>query len=137
MSTSDINLTKKYDQRTAVRYLLISLFCFIFGLVYELFSNDVYSAFMLGAFGFPLVLGTLPFLVFAKTAISPTLHARYLYHSGIASLTVGSVIEGVLEIYGTTNRLTAYYWYLGIALASAGIVAFIADLIIKTTKKPQ
>ena len=39
--------------------------------------------------------------------------AGKLYHSGIAALTVGSIVRGVLDIYGTTNALADYYWIIG------------------------
>ena len=99
-----------------------------------MFSNGVYSIYMLGAFIFPLLLGCVVFFVFSKQKKSPSLYSRYLYHSGVAAFTVGAFIEGILEIYGTTNRLTVYYWYIGATLFSAGIVAFIVDIIIEKTK---
>lgn len=34
-------------------------------------------------------------------------------HFGIAALTVGCMINGVLEIYGTTNRLVSVYFIVG------------------------
>lgn len=36
-----------------------------------------------------------------------------LHHAGVATLTLGSVMEGVLAIYGTTNQLTCWYWIAG------------------------
>lgn len=58
LSTLDINRMNK----TALYYLFISLFCILFGAVYELFSHEVYSYFMLYAFVIPLGGGALPFL---------------------------------------------------------------------------
>lgn len=57
LSTLDINRMNK----TALYYLFISLFCILFGAVYELFSHEVYSYFMLYAFVIPLGGGALPF----------------------------------------------------------------------------
>ena len=109
--TSDIEL------KTALRYLLISLFCVLFGAVYEVFSYEVYSFFMIYAFVFPLLLGVLPFLLIRlRGARTPNVLCRNLYHAGVATLTVGSIIAGVVEIYGTTNALILLYWMVGILL---------------------
>lgn len=123
MFTSDTDINKKAG-KTAFVYLLISLFCILFGAIYELYSHEVYSFYMLYAFVFPLVGGTLSFsaLSLAKVRKYPNALARNLYHSGIGTLTVGSIVEGVLEIYGTTNSKTQVYWYIGILLVVLGIV---------------
>lgn len=118
MSASDI----KHARRTALVYLLVTVFVALFGGVYELFGHGVYSYFMLYAFAFPLVGGVLPYLV---TPRYPGRRARYCCHSGIATLTVGSLIQGVLEIYGTTNVLTRAYWLLGAILTLAGILLWL------------
>lgn len=48
-----------------------------------------------------------------------------LYNAGIAALTVGSLMEGVLEIYGTTNDLLRIYWFVGFGLAGIGILMYL------------
>lgn len=127
MYTSDTDTTKNNMLKTAFIYLLISLFCILFGAVYEIFSHEVYSYFMIYAFAFPLVGGTLPFFLFGFFCIKnlPTALPRNLYHSGIATLTVGSIVRGILEIYGTTNQLSDYYWIVGITLIFAGILFYV------------
>lgn len=111
MYTSDIDANVKKSTRTAFAYLLVSLFCALFGAIYEYFSHEVYSFYMIYAFAFPLVGGTLPFFILnlSRKAKYPNALSRNLYHSGIAAFTVGSIIRGVLDIYGTTNSLTSYY----------------------------
>lgn len=44
--------------------------------------------------------------------------------SGIAALTVGSIFRGVLDIYGTTNRLVIVYPVVGGILLAAGLSIF-------------
>ncbi len=111
--------------KTAVVYLLASLFLVLFGAVYEHFSHEVFSYFMLYAFVFPLAGGALPFLLLSLCRLRlPGRLALDLYHSGIAALTVGSVFRGVLDIYGTTNRLISVYWVVGAALLAGGILAY-------------
>ena len=108
------------------------MFTAFFGGVYEIFGHGVYSYYMLYAFAVPLVFGVLPNLISAVRG-TPRPHkvAYNLYNSGVATLTAGSVFEGVLEIYGTTNRLVYIYLIAGAALFLAGIVAH----IIATAKK--
>lgn len=113
--------------KTALRYLIVSVVCVLIGAVYELFSHEVYSYFMMYAFIFPLAGGALPFLMLSvcRSKRFPRLLSRRLYHSGIAALTVGSFVEGILKIYGTTNRLTAAYWIFGIVFVCAGILSYV------------
>lgn len=117
---------------TGFIYLFISLICVLFGAVYELYSHNVYSYYMIYAFVFPLAGGVLPFFIIAFTKFClPLRLSLNLYHSGIASLTVGSIFNGVLEIYGTTNRLVCVYWIIGISFIIAAILAHIIYLIKK------
>lgn len=133
MYTSDIKLNRNRASKTAFVYLLVSLFFVLFGAVYEIYSHEVYSYYMLYAFAFPLIGGTLVFniLSFLKLQKYPNAIARNLYHSGIVTLTVGSVVQGVLEIYGTTNALSDYYWSVGIVLIVIGVVAGIVSFFLQ------
>lgn len=114
MYTSDTESFRDYGE-TALTYLVISLLCALFGWVYEQFSHEVYSNYMLYAFGFPLAGGALPYLLAClyPHRCRPGGLERSVHHCGIATLTVGSILCGVLEIYGTTNRLTQVYWVAG------------------------
>lgn len=124
MSTSDTKRIKKMA-KTGFVYLFTSLFCILFGAVYEYFSHEVYSYFMLYAFVFPLVGGTLPFFGMAFSSMPiPNRVSQNLYHSGIAALTIGSLLKGALEIYGTTNRLISVYWILGILFVLVAILIY-------------
>jgi len=115
--------------RTAMSYLIAALCCMVFGAVYEVFSHEVYSFFMIYAFAIPLAGGTLPFLAMGIKGARryPGTVSRNLYHAGIAALTAGSVMTGVLEIYGSTNSLIRAYWYAGAVLTALGIIAYAAD----------
>ncbi|MCD8021915.1 MAG: hypothetical protein LUF30_02680 [Lachnospiraceae bacterium] len=112
-------------EKTAFTYLLISLFLALFGAVYEMFSHGVYSYYMLYAFAIPLTGGALPFLALALFAKHfPGQNSARLYHSGIAALTVGCVVQGALKIYGTSNRLIVVYWIVGGILLLAGLFSY-------------
>ena len=127
MYTSD----KKY-------YLIASAVIAAAGLIYEYFSHGVYSVFMLGAFLIPLLGGALP-LIIAEAAYNRKLNdgganqlvpagpeiklknqmVKELQLAAVATLTAGSLIQGALEIYGTTNRLMIVFPVMGLVLAAA------------------
>ncbi len=78
---------------------------------------------MIYAFAYPLVGGALLFLIlsFVRLKHYPPALSRNFYHGGIATLTVGSLMQGVLEIYGTTNSLTVFYKIVGIPMVIVGV----------------
>lgn len=123
--TSVIDPQRKRTAKTAYIYLSAALFCALFGGIYELFSHEVYSFYMIYAFAIPLAMGVLPYLLMSFTNIhTPSRLAANLYGSGVAALTVGSIFKGVLDIYGTSSDLTIIYLAAGIALTLAGIIAY-------------
>ena len=129
MYISDTEMYANRAAKTAFVYLLLSIFLVMFGAIYEIFSHEVYSFYMLYAFVFPLVGGVLPFSVMniSRWKRYPHALARNLYHSGIATLSIGSIVQGVLEIYGTTNTLTEWYWSIGSVLIVLSIISFCAE----------
>ncbi|MBR4256266.1 MAG: hypothetical protein IKQ18_03805 [Clostridia bacterium] len=121
--------TKKRAAKTAAVYLVVALLCAIFGTVYELFSFGVFSMFMIFCFMPPLILGSLPFFaiyLFGKGM--PCRLAFNLYNSGIATITVGFIFRGVIEIYGTTNRLSHIYSLSGALFVAASLIVYIIDI---------
>ena len=121
----------------------ITIFVFAFAQIYGLFSHGVYSAFMSYAFLLPLTLIFLPKLLNLCTGNrlwNGTLEteegekklflsslASFLWKSGVAVLTVGSIYKGVLDIYGTSGTFEWIYLVVGVlALVSGGIGALLA-----------
>lgn len=123
MYTSD---TDRSAIPTAFGALLITILCAVFGGVYEIFSHGVWSGYMVYAFLFPLVLEALPFGFLAlRGRPLPCRSACQLHHAGVATLTVGSLFQGALVIYGTSNRLTVMYWLVGILLITVAVVVYL------------
>lgn len=118
--------------RNGLAHLGFSIFLALFGAVYEIYSHEVYSYYMIYAFAIPLVGGALPAFIIAYFGKGiPNRTVRNLYNSGIATLSVGSVFTGVLEIYGTTNRLTVVYPIAGIVLIALSIIVYISSIYPK------
>lgn len=121
MSTLAINRT---DAGIALGDLIAAAGVALAGFVYELFSHGVYSLLMIYAFAFPLLLGALPFAVRAlhgKKQLSAW--CVRLLHWGIATMTVGCLFQGALEIYGTTSCFVQWYWVAGPLLVLGAIAA--------------
>ena len=122
MSTSDKRTV--FQAKAALAHLFAAALCALFGAVYECFSHGVYSYYMIYAFAVPLMLGALPLLLLAVFGGPfPERRALWLWNAGIATLTVGCVFRGVLDIYGTTHRLTVVYPIVGVGLLAAGVVS--------------
>ena len=112
--------------KNAFVYLACALFCALFGAIYEMFSHEVYSYYMIYAFAIPLGLGAFPFLMiglFGKKL--PGRFSINAWNSGVAALTVGCLFKGVLEIYGTTNKLIIVYPLAAVLFMSIGLIAFL------------
>jgi peptidoglycan/LPS O-acetylase OafA/YrhL len=60
-----------------------------------------------------------------KRAAGESSAAAGLQLAAVATLTAGSLVNGALEIYGTTNRLMVFYPVMGIALLTAALAAYV------------
>lgn len=129
MFSSD-NKSRETAVRHYISYLAISAFCLIFGIVYHRFSHGVTSPYMGFSFLFPLAGGFLPYFImsFFPKIINKKSMCRTVYNSGIATLTTGSLVTGIVEIYGTSTRYSVIYYIVGIILLAAGVLLLIRDI---------
>ena len=109
--------------KTGMKYFAASVFIAIAAAVYGLFSHGVYSYFMIYAFMIPLLGGALPHLVAAMKGME--IDAKDTQLAIIATLTIGSILKGVLDIYGTTNRLLIVYPVAAVLILAAVLAAMI------------
>ncbi len=135
-NTENIVSVKNVIKHRITKNLIFAVTCAIFAAIYEYFSHQVYSMFMICAFLFPVILGILPDLFRSRIydnngntelAQKPQRKmpdiALTLQQCGIYTFTIGSIFKGVLDIYGTTNSKGVIYWWCGGVLFAAGIVA--------------
>ena len=102
------------------------MICAAIGLIYELFSHGVWSTYMTLGWVFPLVLGALPNLIIRLTGgKEPGVAAENIYACGIATFTVGCMLKGVLEIFGTTSHLLKVYPIAGTVLIVIGALMYL------------
>ena len=111
--------------KKTIQYLLLSVFVFVFAQIYEYFSHGVYSNYMLYAFLIPFLGLALPSFLLHSLKKSLPANSRFLWKCGIATLTVGSIYKGILEIYGTNGYFEFPYLFIGVAFCIvAGITVF-------------
>ena len=127
--TSDTDNTKLWLRRALV-FTSVSLFLALFGAVNEMFSHGVYSYSMIYAFAYPLVLGAFPSIIMAMLSRPCKGSVAFdLYVFAIAFATVGSLIDGVLEIYGTSNRYMVIFNVVSVLLLAASVILWIVKRI--------
>ena len=96
-------------------------------MIYESFSHGVVSNFMVYAFMISLVLGVIIsyILYFFKIKKLPTRLENRTYNAAVATFTFGSIVEGVFQIYGTTNSKIYVYLVVGIILLIFSIGSYL------------
>ena len=137
------NRTSQLSWKSLLPITLTTVFVFVFAKIYGIFSHGVSSVFMSYAFLLPLSLIFLPKLLNlcpgnrlwngsleteeGEKKLFLSSLASFLWKSGVAVLTVGSIYKGVLDIYGTSGTFEWIYLVVGIlALVSGGIGALLA-----------
>ena len=111
--------------RAVLINVAVASFCALLGAIYEHYSHGVISYFMIYAFAPSLVFGALvPLVIKVAGKKYPHPTASWFWNAGIATLTVGSIFYGVIEIYGTTNRLSIVYPVVGGIMLLVGAASY-------------
>jgi hypothetical protein len=79
----------------------------------------------------PLLLGVVPELI---ALVHPSLATRSSWQPtlqafAVATLTVGSILQGIVEIYGTTNQYILYYFIVGVSLLAVSVMTWTVQLL--------
>lgn len=126
MSTSVTNSTTRFS-RTFISYLAMAAFLFIFSRIYESLSYGEVSVFMHYMFCATLVGGIV---LLGLLQVKPNLSRMTynLWNSGIATITAGCLLRGIINLSGRSTTLDQPYWYVGAGfLALSLITLFISD----------
>jgi len=126
LSTSVTNSTTRFS-RTFIAYLAMAAFLFIFSRIYESLSYGEVSVFMHYMFCATLVGGIL---LLGLLQVKPNLSRMTynLWNSGIATITAGCLLRGIINLSGRSTTLDQPYWYVGAGfLALSLITLFISD----------
>lgn len=121
---------RKMLARLAAVYLLLSALAIGFNRIYALFAHGVASPYMGWMFLFPLLGGALLYGFVALAAPGLAQRAGWrvgmnLYNAGIATLTAGSLLNGIFEIAGTASPHTRLFFIAGSVLMLAGAACWL------------
>lgn len=134
--TSATNKTGQNRQisKTVIVYLALSAFCIIFDRFYAMFGHDIRSVSMSFMFLYPLVGGALLFTTL-RLFIQQAAGYRYyrlfynLYNSGIAALTVKSMLNGIFEIAGTSSPYMIVFTVCGRTMIITGLIILLLSAV--------
>ena len=108
------------DIKTKTKHYIVGIICtLVFGFIYEQFSHEVYSYYMMYAFIIPIV----GLIIIRLLKIDSE-----LFDMGVVTVTIFSILKGVFEIIGITNKYIIIYLVVGLLLITI-------SLIIKLLKK--
>jgi len=131
LSTSDIRAERGLFLGILRRWLIAAAVCVGVDRIYAIFSHNVASAAMDNMFLYPLALGAgvfaLAYGLFPWVYRSPHFQDyRNLHSAGVAVLTTGSMLRGILEIAGTGSNYLTWFTAAGLVLLAAGLAVFLA-----------
>ena len=130
----------KKVMRTLFVYIGVTLFVALFGIIYELNSNNVYAFEMAFAWIYPLIFGVTMYLALrlVPTRNVPGLLPACGYHLGVGIVTMRSIFIGVIRIYGTTNNaMTTTYTVLSWVLMPSMIVIYLIIIVLGFLKEKE
>ncbi|NQJ69225.1 hypothetical protein HO543_09580 [Streptococcus suis] len=112
LSTSVTNQTSTRTARTFITYLATTAFLFIFSRIYESLSYGEVSFFMHYMFCVTLIGGAL---LLGMLTLKPNLSRMTfnLWNSGVATITAGFLLRGIINLSGRSTTLDQPYWFVG------------------------
>ncbi|WP_105210225.1 hypothetical protein [Streptococcus suis] len=132
LSTSVTNQTSGRTARTFITYLATTAFLFIFSRIYESLSYGEVSVFMHYMFCVTLIGGGL---LLGLLTIKPNLSRLTfnLWNSGVATITAGFLLRGIINLSGRSTTLDQPYWFVGAGF----LILALISLLFTGNKKTQ
>nr|WP_320024369.1 hypothetical protein [uncultured Acetobacterium sp.] len=135
-----MNGQKNKIHKTIGVYAILSLVAIGINFIYGQFGHGVHSAAMTWMFLYPLLGGALFYFLLERlksgmTQFAPFRFGYNSYNSGIATLTVGSFLKGILEIAGTNSLYLVFFTIMGWLFIAVGVTVF-ALLSVSRKKIP-
>ncbi|HFI0792167.1 TPA: hypothetical protein ACGO62_002232 [Streptococcus suis] len=122
MSTSVTKTENKRTIRTFITYLALTAFLFIFSRVYESLSYGEVSFHMHYMFSVTLIGGGL--LLGLMTIHRTLSRLTYnLWNSGVAVITAGFLLRGIINLSGRSTTLDQPYWYVGAGFLILAVIS--------------
>lgn len=130
---------RKQLRKTIITYLILSLAAIVIDKVYDIFGHGVDSNAMTWMFLYPLLGGAVFYStisLFFPNIIKFTGYRGFynLYNSGIATLTFGSFLKGILEIAGTNSNYLVFFYTVGGGFIAVGLI-MLSFMLIRIMKE--
>ncbi len=109
-----------------ILYGLFSIICIVINTVYAQFSHGVSSNYMTYMFIYPLTIGVVSSVLNYKNFNGVT----DLFLCGILTLTIGSFLQGIFEIAGTSSYYSIVFYIIGVIVILVGLI-YLAIKMIK------
>lgn len=124
LSTSVTNQTSTRTARTFITYLATTAFLFIFSRIYESLSYGEVSVFMHYMFCVTLIGGGL---LLGLLTINPNLSRLTfnLWNSGVATITAGFLLRGIINLSGRSTTLDQPYWFVGAGFLILALISLL------------
>lgn len=127
---------RKQLSKTILVYLILALIAVVVDKVYGIFGHGVDSKAMTWMFLYPLLGGSVFYSVinlFFPNIIKVASYRMFynIYNSGIATLTFGSFLKGILDIAGTNSEYLVFFYITGGAFISVGLIMMFIMVINK------
>lgn len=108
---------------------IATVFCVLFAVTYNHFGHGVQSFYMTYMFLCPLILGMMFYgaILLISKAKNISRFSFNIYNSGVATLTIGSMLMGIFEIAGTASEYIIAYGGLGSAMIIIGFITYILN----------
>lgn len=127
MYTLDIN---KRIKKSIILYFFISIFLIVFDRIYAIFSHGVSSLSMNLMFLYPLIGGVGVYNVLKYLCKEKEIKFRItfnIYNTGIATLTIGSLLKGIMDIAGTSSQYIVCYRIIGVIFIIVSLLSFLRE----------
>lgn len=129
---------KKHFRKTIIGYSILALVAIGVNFIYGLFAHGVDSPAMTWMFLYPLLGGVLIYFLIDRFIPDIKRFVAYRigynsYNSGIAALTTGSFLLGILEIAGTNSPYIIIFTIVGWLSIAVGLAIF-GILAVKSQK---
>jgi hypothetical protein len=133
--------SNKKQLRKIVRvYLISAAVAIVVDKVYGIFGHGVDSAAMTWMFLYPLLGGVLFYFLIERIVPNIVKFAGFrvflnVHNSGIATLTLASLLKGIFEIAGTNSPYLLYYYMLGGGFIAVGLIIMLF-IVINQNRAP-
>ncbi len=122
--------TNRRFKKTIITYLFTTIFLYIFSRIYQSQSYGEVSFFMNYLFLIPFIGGILLSIIL-KFDFSFSRLSFNLWNSGVAVVTAGFLLRGIINLSGRSTTFDKPYFYIGTLFL---VVAIINHLVMKVTK---